>query len=179
MSDLGMSKRKSRRRYRSQRVTRERPRGREREVDDVKNHTVHSHCICPCSLSPSLVLAFSLSGSAFGMTILLISASVRDYNDNAASCFARGGERGRGAPEGRSSFSGKVFPTQMRHRTRGLFISTAVLFSCVSLPFKRAGQQVAASTSLAVAFLLSRPVGVYLYADKSRVRRSLILSSMR
>lgn len=59
---------------------------------------------------------------------------MRDYNDNAASCFARGWARvcARVAPKGRSSFSGKVFPTQMRHRT-GLFISTATSCSCAPI----------------------------------------------
>lgn len=51
-------------------------------------------------------LSLSFSSSAFGMTIPLISASVRDYNDNAASCFARGVSAGvrAGAPKGRSIF---------------------------------------------------------------------------
>lgn len=71
-----------------------------------------------------------VGSSAFGMTIQLISASVYDYNDNTGLCSGKGRTRGRAMPpKGCSSFSAKVFATQMRLRT-GPFISTPILLLC-------------------------------------------------
>lgn len=86
------------------------------------------------------------------MTIPLISASMRDYNDNAASCFAGGWARvyAREPLRGARVFRVKFF---LRRCAIGRGYLLARLHPVRVLPFKRAGQQVAASTSLAVAFL--------------------------
>lgn len=128
---------------------------------------MHSHCTCRCSLEFSIWYDNTADQRA----------SMRDYNDNTASCFTGGVSAGvcAVAPEGRSSFSGKVFPTQMRHRT-GLFISAAVLLVRSIQKAWTTGCRVNVISS---CVFVPRSTGVYLYADKSLVRWSLILFSTR
>lgn len=83
----------------------------------------------------SLSLSLSVGSWAFGGTIRLISASVRDYNDNTGLCSGRGVRGGAQYPlRGAQVFRVKFF---LRRCGSGRDHLLARLSSACTLPFER------------------------------------------